>query len=129
MVDDTLPIKKTRTNKSGSDIHHNGRVITDGKEKAEVFYNFFASVAGGLIHDPDVPVQSAPMPPRLVKSMYMGEVSVMEVQEVVQGLKDTRSTGLDDVSVEVVKKCFTVIADILTHLINSCLNQGIFPKV
>ena len=54
-------------------------------------------------------------------------VSPEEVEEVVKSLKTSKSAGVDDISMDVVKMCLPVILPSLTHVVNLSLKTGRFP--
>ena len=54
-------------------------------------------------------------------------ISVNELKDAFFSLKINKSTGYDDISFNVVKKCFGVLHKPLLHIFNLSLQTGIFP--
>lgn len=52
----------------------------------------------------------------------------LEVERAVMSLKKGKSPGIDNVEVEVLQKTWCVIWESVIHLLNNCLEKGIFPK-
>lgn len=60
-------------------------------------------------------------------SMFMDPVSEDDIVEVIKGLKNKKSCGLDDIPVSVLKGVSDVIGAPLAHLINLSIESGVFP--
>ena len=54
-------------------------------------------------------------------------ISVYKLKDVFFSLKIYKSTGDDDITLNVVKKCFGVLHKPLLHIFNLSLQTGIFP--
>lgn len=72
-------------------------------------------------------------PPKLKKQETMAEmqkfpsVTCDEVKKCICEIKGTRSTGLDGLSLQLIRKVQPAIIEPLTVLINRSLDEGIFP--
>lgn len=60
-------------------------------------------------------------------SMFLMPTNCNEVQKVIKSLKDTNSTGYDQIPTKIIKFISPIIAPILEHLINLSLYTGVFP--
>jgi hypothetical protein len=106
----------------------NGTVISEPKQVAEEINNYFISVQGhgqghsGPLPPPPRPLQVQP------HSFFVTPTSVTEVLSTINNLKNKKSTGFDQISVQVVKTVAESIAPVLTHLINLSFSTGIFPE-
>lgn len=60
--------------------------------------------------------------------MFMSPTIPQDIYQIVMSLKNTSSTGYDDITTSIVKKVSTIIAPVLSHLINMCIYHGYFPK-
>jgi negative regulator of replication initiation len=49
------------------------------------------------------------------------------VLDLIKGLDNKKSTGVDDIPYYVIKKCNSKIKTALTHIINLSLSTGQFP--
>ena len=76
--------------------------------------------------------------PKLSKTFetYMNKVNVImdskplsinELKDAFFSLKINKSSGVDDVSFNIIKKCFGVLCEPLTYLFQLSLEKGVFP--
>lgn len=49
------------------------------------------------------------------------------IYQIIQNLKNTSSTGYDNICTKIVNQVSMIIAPILSHVINLCITQGTFP--
>ena len=66
------------------------------------------------------------MPKINKKSIYLEPTDPIEILEVINQLKD-KAGGIDHIHSCVIKKLGIHVAKPLTHIINLCIEQGIFP--
>ena len=59
--------------------------------------------------------------------MFLTPTNEIEIQNIIAELKNTKSTGLFDLPVDIIKCSAVNIAFPLTHLINQSLATGIVP--
>jgi exonuclease III len=62
------------------------------------------------------------------KSLFMSPTDPDEVYSIIKTLKNTNSTGFDDISTKAIKYVAQFISNILCYVINLCLEQGVFPS-
>lgn len=55
-------------------------------------------------------------------------LTISELKDAFFSLKSNKSSGIDEINVNVVKKCFGHLATPLGHIFNLSLSQGIFPE-
>ena len=60
--------------------------------------------------------------------MEKNSLSINELKEAFLSLKTNESPGYDDINVNVVKKFFGEINELLSHLFNLSLENRIFPE-
>ena len=65
--------------------------------------------------------------PNFNKSLYLSPVSGPDVESLVDKLKSSNSSGYDNISYNLIKKCKHVISGPLAHIINLSIEKGIFP--
>lgn len=53
--------------------------------------------------------------------------SSTEVWEVVRGLRQRKSVGYDNISIQLVKYCSFTLSVILSSLFNDCIESGYYP--
>ena len=65
----------------------------------------------------------------VVNSLFLLEANYTEIINLVKSFKNSKSSGLDNVSNFLLKKIITSIITPLHHLINLSLDKGIFPNI
>ena len=60
---------------------------------------------------------------------FLSQVSEKEVANVISEIKNTTSTGHDDINVIAMKNMKDAILPALTHIINLSLRDGVFPSI
>ena len=102
--------------------------ITETESIAESFNKYFTQIGPKLAKDIGTSTKSfneyikkhdTTQPERVI--------SVNELKDAFFSLKINKSTGYDDISFNVVKKCFGVLHKPLLHIFNLSLQTGIFP--
>ena len=105
-----------------------GLVVTDEKEIANHFNNYFCNVASDLAAQiPDATVS----PEQYIRinqpnSFYISPVTYNELCYTVSKLKNT-SQGINYIPTSILKKSIHVIAHPLLYLINLSFRSGVFP--
>jgi hypothetical protein len=61
-------------------------------------------------------------------SMFLTPTTNEEVIEVIKGMGNKKSAGIDDIPDYVIKKCYPKIIHALTYIINLSLSTGQFPE-
>lgn len=51
-----------------------------------------------------------------------------DIFKIIKNMKNTNSVGYDEISTKVIKSVDEIIALILCHIINLCIDSGIFPE-
>jgi hypothetical protein len=59
--------------------------------------------------------------------MFLTPTTEIEVVGIIKGLDNKKSTGIDEISDHIIKKCYPKIANVLTYIINLSLSTGYFP--
>ena len=54
-------------------------------------------------------------------------MTVKEITDIINNFKPKSSSGVDELSIKVIKHIQEIIAEPLTHYINQMLNTGLFP--
>ena len=116
-------------------LRESGREILEEDKVAKIFNNFFMEKVELLRNKIDPEAQEDPMT-RLVEKLQgtgrlsdfsLKTVSEGEVRKIVLNLKRKKSTGLDDLSGDLLKSCADVMITPLTWIVNSSIQQSIFP--
>lgn len=96
----------------------------------EAFTSFFANIGKNITSTVTL---SRPKPdfrsylgPSCVKSMFLEPVTVSEITKIVNGLKNSSSSGPDSIPTKVVKSILPSIVLPLTKLVNLSFECGVF---
>ena len=60
--------------------------------------------------------------------MFFLPTTPHEVSDTINYLKNSNSTGVDNISVKLIKSCSSLISSILSNINNHSLTSGIFPN-
>lgn len=63
-----------------------------------------------------------------INSVYLTPVDHFDVYKTILKLKNTNSTGYDGFSTKILKRCAPYIVNPLVHIINTSIEQGVFPE-
>ena len=116
---------------------HNHEKIQDEQTIANEFNSYFKSVPHSVLvngpgHNPTSNVQCNDftdyLKRPLLKSFFFKPVTEVELVEICRSLKNTNSTGPDDISPIVIKQIIHVIVKPLVHICNVSFASGIFPS-
>lgn len=104
----------------------NQTVYSNPLSNANLFNTYFTEIADTLLKNirPCTPSKGIV---KTVNSIFLKEVDYAEVWDIIQHLKNSYSTGIDDVPNTILKKCARFIIDPLTHIFNNSFLTGIFP--
>jgi hypothetical protein len=126
-------INKNRPSKkcveSGVSIKINNSVISEPLEVSNNFNNFFVNVHK-TIDANSLPKHFSGFPLSAQKDCVLWHFPKIETQIVrktLMKLQSKNSTGMDGLSVKMLKYCSDELVQPLTHIVNASLNDGIFP--
>lgn len=60
-------------------------------------------------------------------SIFINPVTPCDIHRIIQSLKNTTSTGYDEITTAVIKYVSDIISPVLCHIFNLCIFHGIFP--
>jgi hypothetical protein len=137
-------------NKAGGDnviLREGSEIITKQSDVCNVFSTFFANVASEIGFDDEIP--SIPKSSLMENIMFMHgnhssiqsivqnvtnkkfefkHASENQVYKILNTLNIKKATGFDNLSPKIVKLSAKYIANFITHLINKCIDDSIFPS-
>jgi len=116
---------KLKTRTGMSDLKdNNGASISDDKQKAELFNDFF-----GTMYTLD-DQQSMPDKPNLNVTQYLSNIEFVktEVLNLLQKLQTEKSPGPDRIHPCVLKECALELAGPLTTLFQASMMEGELPE-
>lgn len=62
-------------------------------------------------------------------NMLLMSFSENEIINVIASLNNTQAVGFDEICTHVIKECKAELCTIITHLVNSSFESGIFPEL
>lgn len=74
------------------------------------------------------PLSAVNTPTKTSKSFVLLNTDVNEILRIITGLKDDCAVGWDGIPNNILKRFKHLLAPPLTHIFQSCLSKGIFPK-
>lgn len=120
--------RKTSRSVKPDKLKSNLGVIDNPQSIANVFNNYFASVADpdGVLSFPSDQNYNFTIP---ASSMALTPVDEEELIQIVKKFKTKKSCDNNGISVWLLKKCFSNIVAPITNLLNISFNYGVFPAV
>ena len=93
------------------------------------FNNFFVNIGSDL--SKKIPLSSK-KPQEFLKgnyrsSMFLLPTTAEEIIDIIGNLKNSKSSGHDNIPVSLIKSCSSLLAPILAHINNQSFTDGIFP--
>lgn len=105
-------------------------LLDNPKSSLNYVNNFFANVGSSLaskfksssmVSNPVANSQSC-------GSMMLLEVTELDVESIILGLRTDCATGYDCIPSKIIKGARKVLVPIVTHVCNLCISAGVFPK-
>ena len=112
-----------------SKILRDSNEITDSKAIANAFNDFFTNIGHNLaqsIPDTAKPVMSF-MPVQQSNSFFLNATSPKEIENEINMLKSSKSTGPNSIPISILKLLVTVISKPLECIFNCSLSTGVVP--
>lgn len=117
---------KTKPKDYIKQIRHNNELITHPREIAESFNEYYIDQISKRSQQN---VTNTPMKiPFNPNSLFLKPTSPLEVYQIIKNLKNTNSTGYDNICTKVIKYVADLIAPILSCIINLSIEQGVYPE-
>lgn len=120
--------KKPKQNKINYIVDENNCKISNDKEISNYMNEYFCKIGSKLqdriIQPPNLQVA---MPPEIEKTIFLEFTNYNEVISVIEKLK-LRKGGVDNISTKVIKEIAIYIAEVLCHIINISIDNGIWPN-
>lgn len=113
-----------------SEVQHNGSIIKNSQKVANIFNNHFLTTATqigciGSVDEAMCLLKKTNLP--IVSQIKMSPVTVGEIDRIIRDMKKKNSTGVDEISIKIIKNCFYNIRKVLCHILNESLQQGTVP--
>ena len=127
-INNLIPGKKQCASGPKSVLDKNGIEVSDKKEMAKIFNNFFASVGSKLGKTFNFS-DTNHINPSTNKNMFVfSNVRLSTVQKIISNLDNNKATGLDEINVRSLKAGSPILSYYLTHIFNLSLSSGKVPK-
>lgn len=113
-----------------SRFKHNGSTMTNPKEIANAFNNYYINIGPSLAENIDSNQNNIydTMPQiNLTGSFFLAPTNELEISKIIDKLKPKTSTGIDEISCKLIKQSNTLIIPLLTYIINLSLETGKVP--
>ena len=107
-------------------LYFNNEFISNFKEKAEIFNDFFANQCTIISNSSILPNNPVSYTSDNLSSL---EIVKEDVINLIKALDSNKAHGFDGISIRMLKLCNESISKPLTLLYKNCLNQGIFPDI
>ena len=104
------------------------RIVRCPIKMADHFNNFFVNIGSDL--SKKIP-PSSKKPQEFLKgnyrsSMFLLPTTAEEIIDIIGNLKNSKSSGHDNIPVSLIKSCSSLLAPILAHINNQSFTDGIF---
>lgn len=121
---------KSKKNNLQIEIEENGKIMNP-TECAEIFNNFFISasknIAANMSKDVDHQFLGSCLKPS-TNSLFLRALTEEDVLDLINKLKNSNSSGVDEISNTLLKTIGVYIVHPLTYIINLSLEQGTYPE-
>ena len=118
---------------SPTKLYHAGQIVTSPARLAEIMNNFFVSkittICQGLPTSTDDPLRTLKHIMKDNQSEFsLSCVHPNTVREIILGLKNSKSCGVDNIDTYIIKLVIDDILPAVTHIINLSIQQATFPS-
>lgn len=110
-----------------SELSVNDVKISDPQQIADSFNEYYADFVKYQNTKPNR--EQSTFSHNSPNSFFLNPTTPCDVHLIIKHLKNTKSTGFDDICVLVLKHVCNIIAPILSYIINLCFEQGVFPSI
>ena len=104
---------------------HQDKFVTDFKEKANIFNNFFANQHSIVSKNSELPVT---LTRKRHESLSTIDFSTDDILKIIRNLDPNKAHGHDMINIRMIKICDTSICRPLKLIFQSCLENGDFPN-
>ena len=105
-------------------IYHRNNYITDFKEKAQIFNNFFAKQCTLVENTSKLPTDSLKRTKNFLSTISFNKD---DIAKIIKNLHPNKAHGFDMISIRMLKICVDSILKPLELIFKSCIESGKFP--
>lgn len=106
----------------------NNNLLRDKTEIANTFNSYFVNLPRTITSVNQNNKRSKGNTPVTKHSISLNNVTISEIVDAINNLKNSYSTGHDNISTTIIKKCAQWLAMPLCHILNSCFALGTYPN-
>ena len=119
---------------SPSKLYHAGQIVTSPARLASIMNNFFVDKISKIREDLPNPSDD---PLRTLKNIMEDRTAVFSlsavhpdtVRKIILGLKNSKSSGVDNIDTYIIKLMVEDILPAVTHIVNLSIQQATFPSL
>ena len=112
-------------NSSYTPILVNNKLVTNFKDKASIFNDFFSKQCHPIPNNSILPsIQSFETSNKLSTI----DTDWKKILKLIQGLVSNKGHGHDGISIRILRLCGSSVINPLSLLFNNCLRDGVFPN-
>lgn len=119
-----------RPNTDIRQIIYEDKILTHPNDIVEAFNNYYVNQVISTNIKPFTDLQSIVKSVNWNKSnsIFMCPSTPEDILKIIKSLKNTNSTGYDEITTKVIKHVALIISPLLSHIINLCIDCGMFPE-
>ena len=106
-------------------LFYENKLVTDFREKAEIFNSFFAKQCSLINSDSSLPCEIIK---KTNNSLYSVRFSTKDILQIINNLDSNKAHGHDEISIKMLQICGSSICRPLQIIYKSCLDRGKFPQ-
>ena len=106
-----------------SKILSGNSVVKEGSKIAEILAEHFASASKKINLD-----KNSHTGDKVSKSMFFKPVTKLEVEKIIHNLKNSMTSGDDQIPMKILRYVATLVSDPLSKIINMSLLEGVCPS-
>jgi hypothetical protein len=137
LINKLIGVKKAKNKVIESIKLDDGEIINDKYLIAENFNNYFLDIPQQIKQDIEIENEDIDStyneyfnnPLEYRNSFYMYPTYEEEISNVLNSMKNKRSTGIDGLGIDIIKRMRGYILKVLVHIFNLSMEDGIFPSI
>ena len=121
-------LNRKKSKKSSDHFSANGKLLTQPKEIAEKFNDYFINIGSNYSNsNEEGTTPNQYMPPKKEAIFSFKPTTNKEISDIIKRLKCKESSGFDNISTRLLKYISEKVSPSLSLMINQSLLTGIFP--
>lgn len=127
LINEATNSTKTKNNKININDDNGNLIVQDNNQKANIFNKYFTNIGTIMAESINSSSNIKTENRRIPNSIYLTPITQNEIIKYISSLKNNSATGLDQISVKLIKICHTYLTKPLTHIINTIFTTGVVP--